>query len=115
MTMGQAAKVSETDLGVSIYPGAVRMESGSLRMKVLGIESEAASYTTGDPISSVLSYYQDKLGPNASTTERNGMTTINLSGIHGNAKESVMVALKPSVQAAGSTQITITHTKAVVQ
>ena len=115
MTIGQAANVSEADLGVSVYPGAVRVESGSTRMKILGIETEAASYTTGDPVSSVLSYYQGKLGPHATTTEHEGMTMINLSGIDGNAKESVMVVLKPSVQAAGSTQITITHTKVAAQ
>jgi hypothetical protein len=115
MVMGQAANVSEADLGASIYPGAVRVEKGSTRIKMLGIETVAASYTTGDPVSSVLSYYQGQLGPNATTTEREGMTMINLSGIDGNAKESVMVVLKPSVLAAGSTQITITHTKIATQ
>jgi hypothetical protein len=111
MAMGQAANVSEADLGVSIYPGAVRVDSGSLRMKVLGTETESASYTTGDPGSSVLSFYQEKLGPKATTTDRNGMTMISLAGINGNAKESVMVTLKANMQAAGSTQITIMHIK----
>jgi len=115
IAMGQGANVSEADLGVSVYPGAVRVENGSTRIKMFGIETVAASYTTSDPVSSVLSYYQGKLGPNATSTERNGMTMINLSGINGNAKESVVVVLKPSVQAAGSTHITITHTKAAMQ
>jgi hypothetical protein len=115
ISVGQGAEVSEADLGVSIYPGAVRAEKGSTRVKMLGIDTEAASYTTGDPMSSVLSYYQGKLGPHATTTEHEGMTMINLSGIDGDAKESVMVVLKPSVQAAGSTQITITHTKVATQ
>jgi hypothetical protein len=115
MAMGQAANVSEADLGVSVYPGAVRVERGSTRIKMLGIETVAASYTTGDPVSSVLSYYQGKLGPHATSTEREGMTMINLSGIDGNTKESVMVVLKPNALAAGSTQITLTHTKAATQ
>jgi hypothetical protein len=115
MAMGQAANVSEADLGISVYPGAVRVENGSTRIKMLGIETVAASYTTGDPVRSVLGYYQGKLGPHATSSEHEGMTMISLSGIDGNAKESVMVVLKPSVLAAGSTQITITHTKAATQ
>jgi len=115
LQVGQAANVSEADLGVSIYPGAVRLPSGSARVKMFGMETESAGYTTGDPLTSVLSFYQDKLGANATKSERDGTTMILLNNVNGNAKESVMVMLKPSVQAAGQTQITITHVKAVAQ
>ena len=115
MTMGQAANVSEADLGVSVYPGAVRVDSGSLRMKVLGTETESASYTTSDQLTSVVTYYQGKLGSASTTTEHNGTTMILLKNVNGNAKESVTVTLQPSVQAAGQTQIMISHIKAAVQ
>ncbi len=123
MTMGQAANVSDAELGVSIYPGAVRVENGSARVKVFGMETESASYTTSDPLSSVVSYYQDKLnnyqdklGTNAVTTsQRNGATILSLAGINGNAKETLVVTLKPSVLAAGQTEITITHVKIAAQ
>lgn len=112
ITMGQAANVSEADLGVSVYPGAVRVEKGSMRMKMLGTETESASYTTSDPASAVLSFYQGKLGPNTTSTERNGMTVLSLAGNAGSAKDSVMVTVKPGEQAGGATQITIMHSKA---
>jgi len=123
MTMGQAANVSEADLGISVYPGAVRVENGSARVKIFGMETESAGYTTGDPLSSVSSYYQDKLnnyqgklGMNAvSTSQRNGATILSLAGINGNAKETLVVSLKPSVLAAGQTEITITHVKVAAQ
>ncbi len=115
LTMGQKANVSEADLGVSIYPGAVRVESGSMRIKIAGTEAEGARYTTSDPASAVLSYYQQKLGPNATTTERNGMTLLTLSSTIGNTKDSVVVSVTPGAQAAGSTQITIRHTKVATQ
>jgi hypothetical protein len=107
-TMGQAANVSEADLGISVYPGAVRVVSGSMRMKmVLGTQVVSATYTTSDPESSVLSYYLDKLGPKATSTERNGATILSLVGAAGSAKNSVMVSVRPSEQVAGLTQITI--------
>jgi len=116
-TMGQAANVSEADLGISIYPGAVRVVSGSMRMKMmLGTQVVSAIYTTSDPESSVLSYYLDKLGPKARSTERNGATILSLVGAAGSARNSgmvsvrpsdVMVSVRPSEQVAGLTQITI--------
>ena len=118
-TMGQAANVSEADLGISIYPGAVRVVSGSMRMKmILGTQVVSATYTTSDPESSVLSYYLDKLGPKATSTERNGATILSLVGAAGSARNSgmvsvrpsdVMVSVRPSEQVAGLTQITIRH------
>jgi len=123
VAMGQSANVSESDLGVGIYPGAVRMENGSARVKMFGMETETASYTTGDPLSSVLSFYQDKLsnyqdkpGANAVTTsQRSGATVLSLVGINGNAKETLVVSLKPSVIAAGQTEISISHVKMAAQ
>jgi nitrate reductase NapE component len=117
--VGQAADVNEADLGISIYPGAVRLPSGSARVKMFGMETESAGYTTSDPLSSVLSFYQDKLNnyqgkleTNAvSTSQSNGATVLSLAGINGNAKETLVVTLKPSVIAAGQTEITISHVK----
>ena len=109
-TMGQAANVSEADLGISIYPGAVRVVSGSMRMKIYGMQTVSATYTTSDPESNVLSYYLDKLGPKARSTERNGATILSLVGAAGSTKNGVMVSVRPSEQVAGLTQITIRHT-----
>ncbi len=108
--MGQAANVSEADLGISIYPGAVRVVSGSMRMKIYGMQTVSATYTTSDPESNVLSYYLDKLGPKARSTERNGATILSLVGAAGSTKNGVMVSVRPSEQVAGLTQITIRHT-----
>jgi ABC-type Na+ transport system ATPase subunit NatA len=63
-----------------------------------------------------LNNYQGKLGMNAvSTSQRNGATILSLAGINGNAKETLVVSLKPSVLAAGQTEITITHVKVAAQ
>ncbi len=110
LTVGKAANVSEAELGVSVYPGAVRVEKDSMRMKALGIETESASYTTSDPESLVLSFYKAKLGPNATSTERNGKTMLSLAENAGGAKGGERIIVKPSADDSGLIEITITHT-----
>ena len=115
VSMGQTANVSEADLGVSIYPGAVPHTKSASRMKFSGMQSVSAMYTTGDPASAVLNYYQEKLGPNATTTDRNGTTVLTVTSAAGNMKDSVIISVTPGAQAGGATQILIMHTKTGTQ
>ena len=74
-------------------------------MKFSGMQSVSAMYTTGDPASAVLNYYQEKLGPNATTTDRNGTTVLTVTSAAGNMKDSVIISVTPGAQAGGATQI----------
>jgi hypothetical protein len=115
ISVGQGSDVSEADLGVSIYPGAVPHTKSASRMKFSGMQSVSAMYTTGDPASAVLNYYQEKLGPNATTTDRNGTTVLTVTSAAGNMKDSVIISVTPGAQAGGATQILIMHMKTGTQ
>jgi hypothetical protein len=115
ISVGQESDVSEADLGVSIYPGAVPNAKAASRMKFSGMQSVSAMYSTGDPASAVLNYYQEKLGPNATSSDRNGTSVLTLSSAVGNTKDSVIVSVTPGAQAGGATQIMIMHMKTGTQ
>jgi hypothetical protein len=111
MAMGQAANVSEADLGVSIYPGAVPNANGASRMHFGGLQTVTAMYSTGDPVSSVVSYYQEKLGPGATSSESNGATVLTETSTAGSTKDNIIVSVKSGQQASGPTGIVIVHMK----
>src|ERR1035437_4597886 len=52
-SMGKSADVSDADLGVSIYPGAVRSADGGMRMNLANNLVVSAIYTTSDSASDV--------------------------------------------------------------
>jgi len=110
LAVGSSADVSEADLGVSIYPGATRNASGSMRLKVAGNLVVSATYTTTDPVANVLTYYQGKLGPNATAIQSGPATTLTSSTVNGTGKESIVITVTPSAQANG-TQFTVVHTE----
>jgi hypothetical protein len=117
VSIGQTADVTESDLGVSVYPGAIPAAKGNMRMKMGNNLVVSALYTTGDTPSDVLAFYQNKLSGNGSTlnvTTAGDASTLTSSTVSGSVKESIVIRASPSPQAdAGKTQIMIVHTKAV--
>lgn len=106
ISVGQNADVSDSDLGVSIYPGAARNANGSMKMNLAGNVVVRAMYTTNDPASDVISYYQGKLGPSAVAMHIGPVTTLTLSTVDGSEKESEVI----TVTAVSPTQFVIQHT-----
>ena len=110
-SMGKNANVSDADLGVSVYPGAVRNASGGMRMNLANNLVVSASYTSNDPASNVISYYQGKLGPSATSMQIGRVTSLTSATVDGGTRESTVVTVTPSPQEGGQTQIMIQHTK----
>jgi zinc-ribbon domain len=109
MAIGSSAEVSEADLGVSLYPGAVRNTNGTMRMKLANLLTVSATYTTSDPASSVVSYYQDKLGPNAIASQRGEVTTLTSATASGTLRNNVVVTITP--RGNSGTQLMIVHSQ----
>ena len=63
----QSQPVTESELGVAIYPGATQGK-GTFRMKIAGKSMVTASFLTPDSKDQVLAFYQSNIGPTASTT-----------------------------------------------
>ena len=108
-SMGKSAAVSDADLGVSIYPGAVRNADGGMRMNLANNLVVSAIYTTSDSASDVVSYYQGRLGAGATSMEIGRVTSLTLATATGGERDSVTVTVTP--QTSGATQIMIQHTK----
>ena len=108
--VGSSANVSESDLGVSIYPAAEHLANGSVKVKVGNMLTVTSTYTTSDPASSVVSYYQDKMG-NMTTSQNGRATTLTSFTLDGNMKESIVVTVTPGLQDGGPTKIMIAHTR----
>jgi hypothetical protein len=109
VSVGQSADISDADLGVSAYPGAVRNPNGAVRLKLGNILTVSAGYTTTDPTSSVLAFYQDKLGGNVTTRQSGQATTLSSVTINDTTKETLAITVTPNAQL--GTQIVIAHTK----
>jgi hypothetical protein len=107
-SVGKGADVSDADLGVSIYPGAVRSADGGMRMNLANNLVVSAIYTTSDSASEVVSYYQGRLGPGATSMEIGRVTSLTLATATGGGRDSVTVTVTPQTSA---TQIMIQHTK----
>jgi hypothetical protein len=106
-TAGNNAAVSESDLGISAYPGAIHLDQGSMRVKVGNNSMVTSAYTTSDPASSVVSFYQGKLGDNAVVTQTVQGTTLQSATVDGATKDHVLVTVAPNPQ--GGTRIVIVH------
>ena len=109
MSLGSSADVSEADLGVSAYPGAVRNPSGAMKMKLGGLSTASATYNTSDPASSVVTYYQDKLGANTIVSQNGHATSLTSATASGTAKNNVVVTVTPMGDS--GTQIMIVHSQ----
>jgi len=106
-SVGQGADVSDSDLGVSIYPGAVKNASGGMKMDLGGNLVVREMYTTTDPASDVVSYYEGKLGANASKMQIGPVTTLSSSTDDSGGKGSEVI----TVTAVAPTQFVIQHTQ----
>jgi hypothetical protein len=100
-----AQSVSESDLGIAIYPGATQGK-GSLHMTIAGKSMVSANYLTSDSKDQVIAFYKDKAGPSAQvmTTDSGGVITVT----SGNDSTSITVTQNDTNE--GKTRITIIHT-----
>jgi hypothetical protein len=104
VTSGSVSTISESDLGVALYPGATRGE-GSMNMHTpLGSLVSAVFLTSDSPIQ-VVDYYKSKIGGDVSTME-SGNSTVLTSGA--DSKNKVMVTITSNDN--GKTRINILHT-----
>jgi len=111
MTTG-TQPVSESDLGVPIYPGAE--QKAHVRMTIAGKDMLTATFLTTDSKDQVSAFYQDKLGSDArANVNANGETFVLDKG----TGELLTVAISSSIGLqGGKTQIVIVHaTKAAAQ
>jgi hypothetical protein len=100
-----SSTLSAADLGVDIYPGAVKGE-GSMNLKTPQGSMITAIYTTKDPVAQVVDFYKGKLGDQASTVETgNGTMLTNASNNDDTSK--LVITVTPE---GGSTKIAIVHT-----
>jgi len=63
----QSTPVTESELGVAIYPGATQGK-GTFRMKIAGKSMVTATFHTPDSKDQVLAFYQSNIGSAARTT-----------------------------------------------
>jgi len=102
ITTGSAAAVSEADLGVPIYPGAIRREGG-VQINSGNGSMVTAVFSTTDPISKVVDFYRDKVGENASVVQSPTGAVISSGD---NNKQGVMITVGKE-ESSGATSITI--------
>lgn len=115
-TSGQAANVSETELGVRLYPGSVLDAKSVLRVKTEHTESVSAQYATSDSASKVESYFQEKLNTTGEkviveVSQDNQATTLRTKNKSGSESDDISVVVTPSVQPDGQTKIVIMRMK----
>lgn len=109
ITTGKASTVSASDLGVAVYPGAVRGE-GSMQIKTANGSMVTAIYSTSDSATQVLDFYKGKLGDSASVIET-GNGSIITAGEHGKDNVMITVSTDDSSSSGGKTKISIMHTR----
>jgi len=112
VSVGPSAQVSDTDLGVSIYPGAVAKQGMGARLKLGNNVMVSATYTTSDPVSSVEDFYRNQVGGQAIESKTVRGTSFESVTTNGAQKNSLVVTISPS-STSGLTQIVILHTKSV--
>jgi len=106
MSGGSSTPMTESDLGVAIYPGAVQGK-GSLHMTIAGKSMTTANYLTPDSKDQVMAFYQNSLGPTAQSNTTSTGGTLMLSKGSGETV-TVTVAQNPALHN-GETQIVIVH------
>jgi hypothetical protein len=95
--------LTEQDLGVPLYPGAVMDSSESSTVVNGKTKVVQAMYLTTDPVSSVTSFYQTKLGSGLNVMGLEGETIMNYGS--GNNTVTMMVDSEN-----GKTKINVIHT-----
>jgi hypothetical protein len=104
ITSGGASTISESDLGVALYPGATRGE-GSMNMHTPAGSLVSAVFLTSDSPTQVVDYYKSKIGGDVSTMESGNSTVLTSAA---DSKNKVMVTVTSNDN--GKTRINILHT-----
>ncbi len=107
MTAGSDAKVSASDLGVDIYPGATQ-QKGAVRVSTPGGTAVTAAFTTSDSLEKVVDFYKGKLGAGGSVFQSDKSAV--LTETNTNKKNSVMVTIE--AESGGTTKFSILHSTA---
>jgi len=108
ITAGKDTSVSEADLGVPMYPGAVKAEGG-MRIKSTNGSMITAVFSTNDSQAQVVEFYKGKLGDNTAVVETGNGTVLTMGK---QDKESVMITIGTDTNSSdgGRTKIAIMHT-----
>jgi hypothetical protein len=108
ISTGSASAVSAADLGVPIYPGATRREGG-MQINSANGSMVTVVFSTSDPVSKVVDFYQGKVGDNASVIQT-GNSAIISAGTRG--KDGVVITVSSDTSSSnGGTKIAIMRTK----
>ena len=99
-----AQPLTESDLGVAIYPGAE--QKANARMTIAGKDTLTATFLTSDSKAQVIAFYQSNLDPSAKYTPNNNGGSFILDKASGDV--IVTVSQSPSLEG-GKTQIVIVH------
>lgn len=110
VSVGSAAEVNDSDLGVAIYPGASAKEGVGAKVKLGNSVMVTATYTTSDPVNTVEDFYRSKVGGQAIENKSVRGTSFESVTTNGGAKDSLVVTISPDTSS-GQTQIVILHTK----
>jgi hypothetical protein len=99
---------NDADLGVPLYPGAVR-QKGGVQMKSASASMAMANFATDDAAAPVVDFYKSKLGPNAVVVSSPDGTVLSLAE---SEHEKITITIAPgSGQDSGKTMIMILHAK----
>jgi hypothetical protein len=109
VSVGSSAQVSDTDLGVSVYPGAVAKQGTDVKLKLGNNVMVSATYATSDAVSAVEDFYRKQVGGQAIESKSVRGTSFESVTTSGAQKNSVVVTISPG-PAGGLTQIVILHT-----
>lgn len=110
-SLGSSAQVTDADLGAPVYPGATRIEGAGMRLKAANNLMVSASFTTHDPMSSVLDFYRSNVGGQAIESKNVRGTSFESATVNGSEKDSVVITIAPTPSDSSLTQIVILHTK----
>ena len=110
ISAGKDISISAEDLGVPLYPGALRGEGG-MHMTLPTGSMVSAVYVTDDPVSAVVAFYKGKLGENESDMDTDNGSVLSSGKEGANGKSGTVITIAPgSGKASGKTQISIVHT-----
>jgi hypothetical protein len=100
-----SSPLTESELGVAIYPGAAQSSKGSMRMSIAGKSVVTGLFTTPASRDEVIAFYRDKLGPDAQSSESSrGQSFVVTKG----GGDTLTVTI-PDKSADGNTAFVIVH------
>jgi hypothetical protein len=100
-------KVSASDLGVDLYPGATQQQ-GAVRVSTPNGTAITAVYETSDSMDKVVDFYKSKLGSGASVYQSDKSAVLSLA--NEDKKDNVMITISND-DSDGKTKIGIMHSK----